>query len=364
MRATFLIIILNVSALIGVSQNATDNDRRFEEAMNYLTHDSGRNERKAMSIFEELAAKGYPKAQYEVAATLCKGTDSIPQDCTRASKMMKALADRGYEKAAVAYAEMLREGFCVEVDTALSYKYEKIAADKGNVVSMHNLAVFLRDGIEGVAPDTISAIGWFRRAAEKDFGPAQWQLSRYYHETGNSEEARYWLKRGADNDDPYCNHGLGLAYKNGDDGFPVDEDMALKYFRKGAEKYHFLESILEGGNLSMKRKNKYVARIIYSYGVDLNDPECMLHYGEAFINENDKVVFDYYQKICDMQLKDFPKGKEWVAYYAFTRRALCYYLGKGCPQNKEEGAKMLYFMADKSVPTAIDYIRQLNIPRP
>ncbi len=218
--------ITTVAALLtllvaGAQNTESVLDRRYQEALSYLHNDSTRDERKAVAIFEELAAKGYEEAQYEVAVLyVTGGSEFIAQDCKRGAAMMKALADKGNVKASGDYAIMLREGVCVEADTLLSIKYEQFAADHGHLQSMHNIGVALLDGRCGMRPDTISAIGWFRRAAEKDYAPAQWQLSRYYHGSGNEEEARYWLKRGAENGDVYCLHGVGLSYKNGDDGIP------------------------------------------------------------------------------------------------------------------------------------------------
>ena len=50
-------------------------------------------------------------------------------------------------------------------DNAAAFKWVKAAAESGDVVSQHNLAIFYDHGL-GVPRDTAAALVWYRRSAD------------------------------------------------------------------------------------------------------------------------------------------------------------------------------------------------------
>lgn len=361
-KATILITAILLIANNAVLADEAD-DRLFQEATAYWTGTDGRqrDQARAIEICRRLAAKGHWNARLALARTYVRGSGTMPADCEKGFDLMKRLADDGCPEACADMAVMLREGTCSPVDTALSWKYDRLAADKGHVQAMYNVGMYLRDGLGGQEPDTISALGWFRRAAEAEYPMAQWQLSRYYHEIGNAEEARYWLRRGADNGCGLCVHGIGLSYLDGINGFPVDKEMALRYFVKGADDFDLTDSMREAGKLYLDRGNKEHARAYLRSAAGRDDIEAIVRLADSYINDDDRLAYTWYQRGADLPVKP---DTYHLNMYAYVRAGLCFYLGKGVMADTRKGAGMIYNLYDMGFPTAVEYVKSLDIPRP
>ena len=93
-----------------------------------------------------------------------------------------------------------------------------------------------------ISAETVEFVKWYRRAAEDDDIPAQFQLG-YMYDTGlgvapNRLEAEKWYRSAADRGDPWAQYRLALLYMNGGYGLAQDHDKALLW----------LETALDRGN--------------------------------------------------------------------------------------------------------------------
>lgn len=341
----------------------------FNNAVDILENTSATDDErsKAVTRIMSLAAKGYGKALNEIGAFYGTGRLSeFPKNCDKAIEYFEKAWNAKEIQAAQNLAIIYRNGDCFAPDFTKAYEWTKKGADAGHVGSMFDLGLYYLEPNYGAEIDSISAIGWFRRAAELGHGDAMWQLSRYYHQKGNDEEARYWLKQGVDKESANCVHGMGLSYKDGINGMPQDDAVALTYFIKGADEYGMDESAYEAGELLLKIGQKERARKYFNIAAEHNHVPSVLSLGESYIGIDDRRVVETYDKLVNkIPVKDVPEEHRWILGWSFYKLALCYYLGKGVAQDKKKGAEMLYYLAEeKGLPMAIDAIRKLNIPRP
>lgn len=83
----------------------------------------------------------------------------------------------------------------------------------------------------------VEAVGWYRKAAERGYAPAQYNLGVSYMEgKGVSEDpslAAIWFKKAVDQDHPDGLVGLGVLEWNGN-GVPRDRKLSLQHMRKAA----------------------------------------------------------------------------------------------------------------------------------
>ncbi len=140
------------------------------------------------------AAKGDPRAQFEVAARYAEGK-GIPQDFAQAATWYQRAAAQGLASAQYRLGALYERGLGVGADPARARVWYSRAADLGNLRAMHNLAV-LSAGRPGVRPDYHSAIQWFTAAADRGLADSQYNLGILY-ESGlgvpaNNIEAYKW----------------------------------------------------------------------------------------------------------------------------------------------------------------------------
>jgi len=90
----------------------------------------------------------------------------------------------------------------------------------------------------GVGKDFGEAVKWFRKAAERDYAPAQFFLGlSYYSGHGmpkNDGEAVKWYYKAAEQNYAPAQFGLGVCYEEGQ-GVPKNNGEAVKWYFKAAE---------------------------------------------------------------------------------------------------------------------------------
>lgn len=361
MRYYLLCLILAMG--IHVNAQISDNERAFEKAMSFLTNDSTRNLVEGFKMLQKLSARGYDKASIEVALMLIDCGDEIKPDTIKGVSIIKRLADKGNSRAQSIYAGFLRDGIGVKTDTILAMNYDRKAADQGNIISMNNYARALMMGANGVTPDTITAIGWYRRAAEKEDAWSHWQLARYYVLKDNDEEARYWLKRGYKSGSADCIHGLGLAYLTGRFGYSADEDKALECFELASNEYNYELSMLSAGKIFGGRNNLAKQREYYQKAAEMGNLEGKVRLADTYSNEDNNKMFELYLDIFNNH-RISPADDPFIIDYTVYRMGVFRYLGIGCEQDKKAGAELIYEAADNGLEVAIEAINNFNIPRP
>lgn len=155
----------------------------------------------------QAAAKGDPRAQFEVAARFAEGK-GIPQDFAQAATWYQRAATQGLATAQYRLGTLYERGLGVTADPARARVWYGRAAEQGNVRAMHNLAV-LSAGRPGVRPDYAAAVQWFTEAANRGLADSQYNLGILY-ESGlgvpaNNIEAYKWYALAARSGDKDAN---------------------------------------------------------------------------------------------------------------------------------------------------------------
>jgi localization factor PodJL len=155
----------------------------------------------------QAAAKGDPRAQFEVAARFAEGK-GVPQDFAQAATWYQRAATQGLAAAQYRLGALYERGLGVTADPARARVWYGRAAEQGNVRAMHNLAV-LSAGRPGVRPDYTAAVQWFTEAANRGLADSQYNLGILY-ESGlgvpaNNIEAYKWYALAARSGDKDAN---------------------------------------------------------------------------------------------------------------------------------------------------------------
>ena len=123
----------------------------------------------------------------------------------------------------------------------------KAKAEAGDAESEMELGRRYHKG-EGVAKDPVEAVKWYRKAAEQNFAPAQYNLGLCYEQGvakdereelfpvfgGEPIEAVKWYRKAAEQNYAPAQNNLGLCYENGK-GVEANRVEAAKWYRKAAE---------------------------------------------------------------------------------------------------------------------------------
>ena len=110
-------------------------------------------------------------------------------------------------------------------------------ADEGYVAAINNLGATYQIGI-GVKRDYARALGWYEKAANRDFVPSMAILGWMY-QTGrgtakDSEKAIEWYRKAADGGSGSSMHNLGHMYHTGSGG-EINPEKAAQWFLRSAE---------------------------------------------------------------------------------------------------------------------------------
>jgi len=110
-------------------------------------------------------------------------------------------------------------------------------AKDGYVAAINNLGATYQIGI-GVRRDYAKALGWYEKAASKDFVPSMAILGWMYHSGLGTEKdetkAIEWYEKAADGGSGSAMHNLGHIYHRGA-GVPANPEQAARWFRRSAD---------------------------------------------------------------------------------------------------------------------------------
>ena len=130
---------------------------------------------------------------------------------------------------------MYYAGQGVSTDKAKAAKWFLVAAEKGHIPSMYNLAVCYEDG-DGVNQDLDKAIFWYEQAAEQHSSSSLLNLGFIYasgHIPDYPKAFGYW-KQSAELGSEVAMFNLGRAYEL---GLGIDKNIttAKDWYRKAAD---------------------------------------------------------------------------------------------------------------------------------
>ncbi len=114
-------------------------------------------------------------------------------------------------------------------------------ANSGDVISQNELGVLYRTGQRGVKKDEKMAVYWYRRAADKGYAVAQYNmgfiLQHGHGLTQNYAEAVRWYEKAIAQGDEKAMNNLGVMYQNGH-GVPQNDKKAFELYEESAGKGH------------------------------------------------------------------------------------------------------------------------------
>ena len=125
-------------------------------------------------------------------------------------------------------------------DYITAVEWYRKAAEQGYAHAQCNLG-FLYENGQGVPQNYKTAIEWYRRAAEQGNINAQFNLANLYY-TGkgvlqNHELAVEWYLKAAEQGDSEAQFNLGNSYYKGE-GVPQNHELAVEWYRKAAKQGH------------------------------------------------------------------------------------------------------------------------------
>lgn len=124
----------------------------------YREHDYA----KALALWQPLADKGNPAAQYQIGTLYAEGNGVQQNDATAAQWFQRA-ADQGDAAAQYNLGVSFAQGLGVPKDDAAAAKWFRRAADQGMPYAQLNLGI-LYAMRRGVTPDDVEAVKWLELA--------------------------------------------------------------------------------------------------------------------------------------------------------------------------------------------------------
>lgn len=119
--------------------------------------------KKVINVFQRLAEKGDPGAQYTLGSIFLSG-NGAPQNYKEAAKWYRLAAEQRYGDASLFLAGLYYRGQGVPQDYKEALKWYRLAADQGNALAQGGLGFMYAKG-QGVPQDAPTAYMWWNIAA-------------------------------------------------------------------------------------------------------------------------------------------------------------------------------------------------------
>lgn len=135
--------------------------------------------------------------------------------------------------------------------------------------------------------DIVSAMSYYRKAAEAGYVPAQIRLAYLLDKSEQNEEALEWYQKATEAGDAEAEFGLAGMYAAGD-GTAPDIEQALTLFTSSANKgytpaIHVMTAAYEKGELGLRIDYEAVREWL-DKGVQLNDHRSIERLARAYTN--------------------------------------------------------------------------------
>jgi TPR repeat protein len=148
------------------------------------------SKQKVIADLKEMADAGDVKSQVQIGLAYLTG-DGVHKDDAEGVKWLKKAADQDNPVAERFLAEMYFKGRGVPADNAEAARWLRMAAEQGDAQSQHNLAVLYIQGLaagqvgmgalyengDGVPPDPVEAVNWYRLAVAQNDASAMNNLA-------------------------------------------------------------------------------------------------------------------------------------------------------------------------------------------
>jgi TPR repeat protein len=214
-------------------------------------------------------------------------------------------------------------------------------AEKGDAQSQYELGRIFFFGTCGMAQDWAESAKWFRKAAEQNDAPAQFNLGVCYHEgqgvAQDDVEAVRWVRKAAEQNDAPAQFNLGLCYLHGQ-GVAQDDVEAVRWFRKAAEQndapaqFKFNLGVCYSKGQGGARDYVEAVRW-FRKAAEQNDANAQFNLGYCY-HEGQGVARDYVEAV-----RWFRKAAEQNDANAQSNLAFCYGKGDGVAKDYVEAYK-------------------------
>ncbi|KAF4210570.1 hypothetical protein CNMCM8980_003864 [Aspergillus fumigatiaffinis] len=206
--------------------------------------------KEAKSIFQRLADRSYPFAQYYLADGYASGLFSKgKEDYDRAFPLFLAASKHGHVEACYRTALCYEFGWGTRVEAARAQQFYRQAASKNHPGAMLRMAKACLAGDMGLGKRYREGIKWLKRAAESS--DAQYNSAPYelglLHETGFGDDvfpdpayAAQLFTKSADLGHAEASYRLGDAYEHGKLACPRDPALSIHFYTNAAQSGHIL----------------------------------------------------------------------------------------------------------------------------
>lgn len=206
--------------------------------------------RESKSIFQKLADRSYPFAQYYLADGYASGLfNKDKEDPDKAFTLFVAASKHGHVEACYRAALCYEFGWGCRVDGGRAVQFYRQAASKNHPGSMLRMAHACLAGDMGLGKRYREGIKWMKRAAETS--DAQYNSAPYelgvMHETGYGDDifpdasyAAQLITKSAELGHVEACYKLGDAYEHGKLNCPRDPALSIHFYTSAAQNGHVL----------------------------------------------------------------------------------------------------------------------------
>ena len=221
------------------------------EAMRWYRLAAEQGDAEVLAWMHLTAEQGQPDVQVALAGMYSFGL-VVPLDADEALRWYRLAAEQGHADAQVALGHRYDTGEGVVQDEAEAARWYRRAAAQGHAESLGRVHLTAEQGSveaqaslgemyaagEGVPPDAVEAIRWWRLAAEQGHAEAQVALGHRYDSgegvAQDEAEAAKWYRRAAEQGHAEAQVTLGVMYETGR-GVARDAGEAVGWYQRAAE---------------------------------------------------------------------------------------------------------------------------------
>jgi len=232
-------------------------------------------------------------------------------------------AENGYAEGQYYYGLCFEEGFCGKIDLDKAIYWYKAAGDNGFGLASYHLGKCYQKG-NGVPMDISHSRYWIQKSAQQEFDKAQYLLGKYYETENKIDEAIYWYKRAAKNNNLDAMNNLGRCYLDGNEN-TENYEKGIKWLTRAAEKGHEKAQNNLGWWIKDPRKSFYWFSKAACQGLSCSQNNIAWCYQEGWGIEKDEVL----------AVKWYKKAINKHNLFSKTHIGWCYQNGIGVKRNEK-----------------------------
>lgn len=189
---------------------------------------------RSMGLLEKSAELGYPEALFSMGYLYLIGTN-VNKDTKKGLELMTQAANYGYSNASNNLGMLALKGEVLPKDYSVARAWFEKGISEGNILSAYNLAMMNEGGLGGDVNLEV-ARKLYAISADQGYTPSMLKMADFYG-TGkgvkeDKENARNWLNKAIETDEPIALMAQANAYFYGMYGYAVDKQRASEWLNK------------------------------------------------------------------------------------------------------------------------------------